>query len=371
MERIERLTLEEDDEELEVEIGDTSERIKEINPAWCFAGRFLTNRPIRTDMMKVAMAGVWSPVRGVTVKRSNSGVFVFQFHHHLDVQRVLKGGPWFFNKHMLILGPMAEAEQPEQVALYSVPFWVQVHNLPAGAMSEKNGKQIAESMGEFLEYDAKNNSSYWRKYMRIRVMLDVRRPLKKTKRLKKPGGGTQEVQFKYERLGMFCYYCGLLGHTDETCDLLYSAETDDGARRWGPELRVEARRPTDGGGGRWLREEGQKWKTPCQEEREPNSSSNGSSNTILNAESKGKEPSKNLLAELMRNPSNLIPKHNRQVLNETIMREEPSFNGAQEECNKGTNEEGYDSDIIIEEKNGKLMTRIYHAMSAEVRGRKG
>ncbi|KAK2404965.1 hypothetical protein QL285_054265 [Trifolium repens] len=55
----------------------------------------------------------------------------------------------------------------------------------------------------------------------------------------------------------------------------------------------------------------------------------------------------------MRNPSNLIPKHNRQVLNETIMREEPAFNGAQEECNKGTNEEGYDSDIIIEEKKRK------------------
>ncbi|MCH84643.1 DUF4283 domain protein [Trifolium medium] len=244
MERIERLTLEEDDEELEVEIGDTSEGIKEINPAWCFAGRFLTNRPIRTDMMKVAMAGVWCPVRGVTVKQSNNGVFVFQFHHHLDVQRVLKGGPWFFNKHMLILGSMAEAEQPEQVALYSVPFWVQVHNLPAGAMSEKNGKQIAESMGEFLE------------------------TLKKTKRLKKPGGGTQEVKFKYERLGKFCYYCGLLGHTDETCDLLYSAESDDGVRRWGPEVRVETRRPTYGGGGRWLTEEGQNWKTPCQEERE-------------------------------------------------------------------------------------------------------
>jgi hypothetical protein len=159
-------------------------------------------------------------------------------------------------------------------------------------MSEKNGKQIAESMGEFLEYDAKNNSSYWRKYMRIRVMLDVRRPLKKTKRLKKPGGGTQEVQFKYERLGMFCYYCSLLGHTDETCDLLYSAETDDGVRRWGPEVRVEARRPTDGGGGRWLREEGQNWKTPCQGEREAHSSSNGSSNTILNAESNGKNHQK-------------------------------------------------------------------------------
>ncbi|MCI20889.1 hypothetical protein A2U01_0042052, partial [Trifolium medium] len=70
-------------------------------------------------------------------------------------------------------------------------------------------------------------------YIRIRVMLDMKRSLKKTKRLKKPEGGTQEVIFKYERLWMFCYYCGLLGHTDETCDMLYSMELDDGNQKMG------------------------------------------------------------------------------------------------------------------------------------------
>jgi hypothetical protein len=362
MEHIERLTLEEEDEELEVEIGDNSEGNKEINLAWCFAGRFLTNRPIRVDMMKIAMAGVWCPVRGVTIKDIGAGVFVFQFHHHLDVQKVLKGGPWFFNKHMLILGSMAQMTQPEQVPLYSVPFWVQVHNLPAGAMSEKNGRQIAESMGEFLEYDAKNNSNFWRKFMRIRVMLDVRRPLKRTKRLKKPGGGVQEVQFNYERLGMFCYYCGLLGHTDESCDLLFSAEFDDGVRKWGPEVRVEFRKPRDGGGGRWLREEGQNWKTPNQEEREESSVINASSNVSLNAEGREKEPTKNLLAELMRNPSNLIPKHNRKNINAQIMRGAAESREMNEERNKEV--EGYDSDIIIEEKKRKINnTHLSHHVS--------
>ncbi|MCH84644.1 hypothetical protein A2U01_0005477 [Trifolium medium] len=35
------------------------------------------------------------------------------------------------------------------------------------------------------------------------------------------------------------------------------------------------------------------------------------------------------------------------------MREEPTLNGAQEECNKDINEEGYDSDIVIEGKKRK------------------
>jgi hypothetical protein len=185
METIDRLTLEDDDDEVEVEIEATPERELEINLALCLVGRFLTNRPIRLQWMKVAMGGVWSPVRGVTIKQAETGIFVFQFHHHLDLKKVLKGGPWFYNKHMLILGSMAEASVPSQVPLYTVPFWVQVHNIPVGSMSEKNGKQIAASLGEFLEYDEKNNSNFWRKYMRIRVMLDVRKPLRQTRRMKK------------------------------------------------------------------------------------------------------------------------------------------------------------------------------------------
>ena len=66
--------------------------------------------------------------------------------------------------------------------------------------------------------------------MRLRVLLDVRRPLKKTRRLKKKDGSTCDVQLKYVRLGTFCYYFGLLGHADDSCDLLYEIDEDDGKR---------------------------------------------------------------------------------------------------------------------------------------------
>jgi hypothetical protein len=356
METIDRLTLEDDDDEVEVEIEATPERELEINPALCLVGRFLTNRPIRLQWMKVAMGGVWSPVRGVTIKQAETGIFVFQFHHHLDLKKVLKGGPWFYNKHMLILGSMAEANVPSQVPLYTVPFWVQVHNIPVGSMSEKNGKQIAASLGEFLEYDEKNNSNFWRKYMRIRVMLDVRKPLRQTRRLKKQDGESHEVQLKYERLGMFCYYCGLMGHTDDSCDLLFSVEEDDGVRKWGPTMRAEAKRGVADDGGRWLREEGQSWKTPNQEERgEPSKSLKKHSLEGLNEETKRLEERKDLMAELMRNPSKLFPKnHNLQFKN--IMKEGEANNdgGALGKGMKEGNNDDTDEEIIVEDKKRKL-----------------
>lgn len=59
---------------------------------------------------------------------------------------------------------------------------------------------------EFLEYDHKNNTSIWREYMRIRVKLDVRRPMKRTKKIVRRNGTEVMVSSKYERLGLF-YLC--------------------------------------------------------------------------------------------------------------------------------------------------------------------
>ncbi|MCI04629.1 DUF4283 domain protein [Trifolium medium] len=173
---MERLNL--DDVEDEIEIPEEEIRTGDaFDPALCLVGRFLTNRPVRAHMVKGHMSDVWTPVRGVAIREVKAGIFMFRFFHHLDVQKVLKGGPWFFNKHMLILGPMGRGEEPEHVPLYTVPFWVQVHNLPAGYMSKTVGQNVGNYIGEFLEYDEKNTSDFWRKFMRIRVMVDVRRPL--------------------------------------------------------------------------------------------------------------------------------------------------------------------------------------------------
>jgi len=56
-------------------------------------------------------------------------------------------------------------------------------------MSEKVGKDIANFIGEFFEYDAKNNSNYLRSYMKIRVLLDVGKPLKRMKKNQAAGRG--------------------------------------------------------------------------------------------------------------------------------------------------------------------------------------
>lgn len=77
-------------------------------------------------------------------------------------------------------------------------------------MTETAGKSLANFMGELIEYDAKNTSNFWMAYMRVKVLLDVRTPLRRGE-IKKQGGEASIVSPKYERLDVYFYLCGMLG----------------------------------------------------------------------------------------------------------------------------------------------------------------
>jgi 14-3-3 protein epsilon len=176
---LEDLSLHEEDEDEGFVFDMEGEGEEQVDFRWCHVGRFLCDRTIHVNSMKATMADVWRPVKGVKIKEAKKGIFLFQFSHELDMEGVLQGGPWNFDNHMLIMERVQVGVQIENIPLHHVDFWVQVHNLPVGLMAEKVGIKLANYIGSFVEYDKNNKSSFWRQYMRLRVRIDVRRPLKK------------------------------------------------------------------------------------------------------------------------------------------------------------------------------------------------
>lgn len=57
-------------------------------------------------------------------------------------------------------------------------FWVQLHNIPTGFASLMVAKQLGDFLGSFFSYDETVIARRWRSYMRIRVAIDIRKPLK-------------------------------------------------------------------------------------------------------------------------------------------------------------------------------------------------
>lgn len=90
----------------------------------CLVGTFLTDRPINFLIMKHRMASLWRPGSGLFIKDLGSKLILFRFYHHHDLRWVMDGGPWTFDNHLLVLHVL-------DAPLHSVPFWIQIHDLPA------------------------------------------------------------------------------------------------------------------------------------------------------------------------------------------------------------------------------------------------
>ncbi|MBA0872648.1 hypothetical protein Goshw_017814 [Gossypium schwendimanii] len=62
--------------------------------------------------MRSTMANLWHLVKGVKISDLGEKRFLFKFFHKMDLDRVLKGSPWTFNNHLLMLHRLEKEEAP-------------------------------------------------------------------------------------------------------------------------------------------------------------------------------------------------------------------------------------------------------------------
>ncbi|VFQ90108.1 unnamed protein product [Cuscuta campestris] len=136
--------------------------------------------------------------------------------------------------------------------LDSVDMWVQLHDLPFGYTSGAVLEQIGNFIGTFIKFDERQISGVWKAFYRIRVSISVAKPLKRRMKLIKRDNTWCWVNFKYERLHMFCFYCGLLGHSDKFCLAARESELNIDQYPYGSWLRAGVRRGPRAVGERWL-----------------------------------------------------------------------------------------------------------------------
>lgn len=220
----------------------------------CLVGSFITNKKINFMAMQDTLSSIWRPVKGVFMKETNfPNVFVFKFFHDLDLQRVMDDGPWTFNQQVLLLKKLEEDDQLANMKLSELFIWLQVYDLPVGFNSEYIHKAIGNYVGKFLGTDPKNFQGLCKNYIRIKVGIDINRPLKSRMRMKKSGGDWLWLSFKYERLQSFCFFCGLIGHSEKFCEYLIDNPQNNGERKYNSSLRAPVRNQYISRDNQWLR----------------------------------------------------------------------------------------------------------------------
>ncbi|KAI7981836.1 Uncharacterized protein LOK49_Contig11G00008 [Camellia lanceoleosa] len=213
-----RLRLTEEEEAVVIVSADHTKSSEERS--WlCLVGRILTHRPVNAEAFRSTMAAVWKPIKGMQFKALGDNLFLFQFNHIVDKNRVLARGPWNFDKQLVLLEELDGSLQPSEVQFRSVLFWVHVIDLPIIGMTKEVGALIGNSIGTFADMDYAEGGVAWGKSLRIRVAINIHKPLRRGMKITLGQKDPVWLSFKYERLPNFCFACGILGHNQRECDL--------------------------------------------------------------------------------------------------------------------------------------------------------
>ncbi|MBA0772276.1 hypothetical protein Gotri_007685 [Gossypium trilobum] len=127
------LSLDDEEEEIMHIQKELDSGMKEVE--FCLAGCFLTTSVIHFLAIRSTMANLLHPVKGVQILDLGEKRFLFRFYYKMDLERVLKGSPWAFNNHLLMLHRLRDGEDPLKVPLIFANFLVQIHEvLPESMM---------------------------------------------------------------------------------------------------------------------------------------------------------------------------------------------------------------------------------------------
>ncbi|KAF4387551.1 hypothetical protein F8388_011699 [Cannabis sativa] len=161
------------------------------------------------------------PVSVVAIvdEEKTSNVFKFGFESSDHRNWALDNGPWCVRGYTLLL----QAWTPSSNGPIDFKFlrvWLQIHNLPHEYFSKANGSLLGGLAGKVVQVELEEDRpASWNKFLKVQVDVEVDKPLFSGCFFDVAPGVKKWVQMKFEKIGIFCYFCGRLGHQRRGCSL--------------------------------------------------------------------------------------------------------------------------------------------------------
>ena len=124
------------------------------------------------------------------------------------------------SKELMVMADVDRSKTLDEIMFVSVSIWVRIMNLPLGLMNKDVRVTIGKEVGEYMMVDLEDGDVPIRRFLRVRVRLDIRKPLMRGVTVQEEDGKPDRwCPLVYEYLPDFCYICGVIGHTEKGCSI--------------------------------------------------------------------------------------------------------------------------------------------------------
>ncbi|XP_060965134.1 uncharacterized protein LOC133034126 [Cannabis sativa] len=162
-------------------------------------GRFVAKRCVPIGTLRRALSGMWRVSPGWRLQEPTPRTFICRLNSPKEAKFVLEHGPWNPCGGFLLVAALPEDGDWKSADLSSLDIWVKASGVPMPFMTEECVANMAKRMGSLLQAN--------------KVSLPLLAGVSLTDERKKRWW----CHFKYERLPLFCFKCGVIGHEEEAC----------------------------------------------------------------------------------------------------------------------------------------------------------
>ncbi|MBA0706383.1 hypothetical protein Golax_018496 [Gossypium laxum] len=138
-------------------------------------------------------------------------LFLIEFELEEDLETIMEGRPWLLLKSIILFDRLIKPMERPEIRLTSSPFWIKI----GSCLPEFDKKDFLHAIG--VTFGRVIRSEINGDICRLRINLDVQKPLRRGIFVSIDNINKSWISFKYEKLPMFCFGCGRMGHSLKDC----------------------------------------------------------------------------------------------------------------------------------------------------------
>ncbi|KAL4311685.1 hypothetical protein GQ457_01G016240 [Hibiscus cannabinus] len=191
--------------------------IPEEDPRLSLVGRVITTHEVDGANLIRVFRTIWKPTKVLSITELQSNFLLNRLASEEVRSDILKRGPWVFNDDWFAILPLNPLFSIDEYFFTKMVIWVRILRVPIGLMFESLGRSLGACIGSVVGTDTRIIDGNMGEFMRVRVNIDVTKPLRRCVALGGCGTKPRLCPLQYEKLPNFCHGCGLLGHLVIDC----------------------------------------------------------------------------------------------------------------------------------------------------------